>query len=286
MNFQPIGVFDSGVGGLTVVKELRSRLPGESIVYFGDTARVPYGNKSVQVIRRYALEITRFLETMQVKMIVVACNTASALALDFIRRQTRLPIVGVIDPGVRGALRENGVERIGVIGTTATIRSEAYQSRLKQLRGTVQVFPRACPLLVPIVEENLLDSPITRLTLEMYLSEFRHTKIETLILACTHYPLLKPSIAQFLGDGVRLIDSAEETAREVEELLDAHRIKNPAAARGTDEFFVSDSPETFAAVGSAFLGKSLGRISIEPVWNRGIDIPTGERTVQAASGSR
>jgi glutamate racemase len=213
MDDRPIGVFDSGVGGLTVVKELRARLPGEDIVYYGDTARVPYGNKSIPVIRRFSLEIARFLEEMRVKMLVVACNTASAMALDYVRRQTILPVVGVIEPGVRAALREPHSSRIGVIGTAGTIRSEAYQQRLRRFREGCEVFAKPCPLFVPLVEENLLDSPITRLTLEMYLGELRALDLQALILACTHYPLLKPLIAEFFGPGVRLIDSAEETAR-------------------------------------------------------------------------
>lgn len=273
MDDRPIGVFDSGVGGLTVVKEIRQILPCEDIIYFGDTARVPYGNKSIPVIRRFCLEIIRFLEEMRVKMIVVACNTASALALDFIRRQTSLPVVGVIDPGVRAALMESKDGIIGVIGTVATIRSEAYQSRLRRLKSGVQVYSRACPLLVPLVEENLLDTPITRQVLEMYLSEFRDMPLETLILACTHYPLLKKPISEFLGPDVRLIDSAQETAREVAEVLKARRISAAQDRSGAEEFYVSDSPESFSAVGAPFLGRDMKRVFLEPVWQREMVVP-------------
>ncbi len=273
MDDRPIGVFDSGVGGLTVVKEIRQNLPHEDIIYFGDTARVPYGNKSIPVIRRFCLEIIRFLEEMRVKMIVVACNTASALALDFIRRQTSLPVVGVIDPGVRAALLESRDGIIGVIGTVATIRSEAYQSRLRRLKSGVRVHSRACPLLVPLVEENLLDTPITRQALEMYLSEFRAMSLETLILACTHYPLLKKPISEFLGPDVRLIDSAQETAREVSEVLKARRISAAQDRTGAEEFYVSDSPESFSAVGAPFLGRDMKRVFLEPVWQREMVVP-------------
>ncbi len=272
MDDRPIGVFDSGVGGLTVVKELRTQLPHEDLIYFGDTARVPYGSKSVPVIRRFSLEITRFLESQRVKMVVVACNTASALALDFLRRQSSVPVIGVIDPGVRAALAHDQVRAVGVIGTQATIRSEAYQSRLLRLRADCQVMAKACPLLVPIVEENLVATPIAALALEMYLAEFRGRGLDALILACTHYPLLKEAIARFLGAGVTLIDSAEETAREVAEVLQARRITGPTDRPGTEEFYVSDSPETFMRIGEPFLGRPMRQVFVEHVWKRDLGL--------------
>lgn len=270
MDERPIGVFDSGVGGLTVVQELRSLLPAEDVVYFGDTARVPYGNKSIPIIRRFTLEIARFLESMRVKMLVVACNTATALALDYLKRQSDLPIVGVIEPGVRAALNAGKDGRIGVIGTSATIRSDAYQSRLRRFRPQDVILAKSCPLLVPLVEENLLDSPITKMALEMYLSDWREAGIDALILACTHYPLLKPLIDEFFQGKVRLIDSARETAREVAELLAARRFQAPPDRIGSEEFYVSDSPESFVAIGSKFLGRPLQRVFLEPVWKREI----------------
>lgn len=269
MDERPIGVFDSGVGGLTVVKELRSLLPAEDVVYFGDTARVPYGNKSIPVIRRFSLEIARFLESMRVKMLVIACNTATALALEYLKRQTDLPIIGVIEPGVRAAVNA-GKGRIGVIGTSATIRSEAYQARLRRLRPQDVILAKSCPLLVPLVEENLLDAPITKMALEMYLSDWREAGIDALILACTHYPLLKPLIEEFFQGKVQLIDSARETAREVAELLAARKFQAPPERAGNEEFYVSDSPENFIAIGSTFLGRPLERVFLEPVWNREI----------------
>lgn len=272
MDDRPIGVFDSGVGGLTVVKELRTQLPHEDLIYFGDTARVPYGSKSVPVIRRFSLEITRFLESQRVKMVVVACNTASALALDFLRRQSSVPVIGVIDPGVRAALANEKVRSVGVIGTQATIRSEAYQSRLLRLRADCRVVAKACPLLVPIVEENLVATPIATLALEMYLAEFRDRRLDALILACTHYPLLKEAIAGFLGAGVTLIDSAEETAREVSEVLQARRITGPTDRPGAEEFYVSDSPEAFRRVGEPFLGRPMRQVFVEHVWKRDLGL--------------
>jgi len=267
MDERPIGIFDSGVGGLTVFKEIRRLLPEEDLIYFGDTARVPYGGKSLPVIRRFSLEITRFLESMKVKFIVVACNTASALTLDYLRRQTSIPIVGVIDPGVRAAISDSKAKKIGVIGTVATIRSAAYQTRLKRLRKNCEVFSKPCPLLVPLVEENLVDSQITKLALEMYLSEFRPLKLDSLILACTHYPLLKSAIAEFLGPSVKLIDSAAETAKEVEALLKARRIGTPKKQIGTEEFYVSDSPESFATIGGSFLGRPIEKVFLQTTWD-------------------
>ena len=272
MDERPIGVFDSGVGGLTVVRALREKLPCEDIVYFGDTARVPYGSKSIPVIRRYSLEIARFLESMRVKLIVIACNTASALALDYLRRQTTLPVIGVIEPGVRAALKNSRHGRIGVIGTKATILSEAYQARLKRLQVSCQVWAKPCPLLVPLVEENLLESPITQLALNMYLEDLCLEKLESMILACTHYPLLKPLIQEILGDNVTLIDSALETAQEVSEVVKARRLEAPSGKAGTEEFYVSDSPESFVAIGMPFLGRDMPRVFLERVWERPVTV--------------
>jgi glutamate racemase len=268
MDERPIGIFDSGVGGLTVLKELRQLLPEEDLIYFGDTARVPYGGKSIPIIRRFSLEIMRFLEDMKVKIIVVACNTASALTLDYLRRQTMVPIVGVIEPGVRAAIDRPETKNIGIIGTVATIRSAAYQARIQRFRPDCRIVAKPCPLLVPLVEENLLNHQITRLTIEMYLEEYRQCGLDALILACTHYPLLKPLIQDFLGDRVTLIDSATETAKEVRALLEARRLSAPKNKSGSEEFYVSDSPESFGHIGSQFLGHPLERVFLEPVWQR------------------
>lgn len=257
MDNRPVGIFDSGVGGLTVFKEIRSMLPGEDLIYFGDTARVPYGSKSVQVIRKFSREIATFLENLNVKMIVIACNTASAFALNLIRSETSLPVVGVIDPGVRAAVKaaENGI--IGVIGTKGTINSGAYQEKITRLRSNAKIVAQPCPLLVPIVEENLLNSEIARMALKMYLSELKELKISSLILACTHYPLLKPLIQDYLGTQTSLIDSARETAKEVKDVLEARRICNSAEKPGKEKFFVSDSTEAFAEIAEKFLSRSI-----------------------------
>lgn len=257
MDNRPIGVFDSGVGGLTVFKEIRELLPSENLIYFGDTARVPYGGKSVQVIQKFSSEIAGFLEMQNVKMIVVACNTASALALNKLKTETSLPVIGVIDPGVRAAIKCAGSGTIGVIGTRATINSGVYQERVSRLRVNLKLVARACPLLVPIVEENLLDSDIARLALEMYLSDFKKLQISALILACTHYPLLKPLINDFFEGRTALVDSASETAREVKEMLQARRITTEETHRGCEQFYVSDSPEAFSAIAADFLGRPV-----------------------------
>jgi glutamate racemase len=257
MNTRPIGIFDSGIGGLTVFKEIRALLPNEDLIYFGDTARVPYGSKSVEVVRKFSSEITGFLTHQNVKMVVIACNTASALALTTLKSETPLPVIGVIDPGVRAAVKAAGEGPIGVIGTRATIASGAYQNRIKRLRSNLRVVARACPLLVPIVEENLTHSDIARMALEMYLGDFKKQKLNALILACTHYPLLKELINEFFAGETALIDSAYETAIEVREVLQARRINNSSTQDGRETFFVSDSPEAFSAIATDFLGRPI-----------------------------
>ncbi|GAB4277002.1 MAG: glutamate racemase [Candidatus Rifleibacteriota bacterium] len=267
MDCRPIGIFDSGVGGLTVFKEIRKLLPHEDLIYFGDTARVPYGGKSVKVIQKYSAEIARFLEIQGIKMLVVACNTASAFALTRLKNDCSVPVIGVIDPGVRAAIRASRGGKIGVIGTRGTINSEAYQSRILKLRSGFDVIARPCPLLVPIVEENIIDSEIARLAIRMYLQEFKHAGVSSLILACTHYPLLKSAIRDYLGSEVSLIDSAEETAIEVKEMLAARRIAGDERHSGKDKFFVSDSPESFAEIGESFLGHRIQGCCFLHSWN-------------------
>jgi glutamate racemase len=254
---RPIGIFDSGVGGLTVFKELRRLLPNENLIYFGDTARVPYGGKSAQVITRFSSEILDFLKLQNVKMVVVACNTASALALNKLKAQTELPVIGVIEPGVRAAIKAAQNNIVGVIGTKGTISSQAYQGRLERYKPSIRVLARACPLLVPIVEENLHNSDIARLTVDKYLNTFKGTGLDTLILACTHYPLLKPLINEFFEGKVTLVDSATETAKEVKEVLVARRLVAETEKEGTERFYVSDSPEVFSEIAVSFLDRPL-----------------------------
>ena len=217
MGERPIGVFDSGIGGLTVLKELLAHLPGESFVYFGDTARVPYGTKSGDTVRRFSRENVRLLLERGVKSVVVACNTASAEALQMLQREFDVPIVGVIEPGVRAAVEASGSGRIGVIGTAATVRSGAYQAGIQQLRAGAEVIAAPCPLFVPLAEEGWVDHPVTEMVAREYLQDFKGHGVEAMVLGCTHYPLLKAVIARVMGESVQLVDSAVETAREARE---------------------------------------------------------------------
>ncbi|MER3525116.1 MAG: glutamate racemase [Ignavibacteria bacterium] len=260
MTAKPIGVFDSGIGGLTVVHALMQRLPHENIVYFGDTARVPYGPKSPQVIREYAAQDTDFLLSKDVKMIVIACNTVSGVALDVVMKQAHVPVVGVIRPGAAAAVAASKKKRIGVIGTVATINSKAYTNAIRQLDAEAHVVAQACPLFVPLVEEGWTHHKVTELVAKEYLFPLKLEKIDTLVLGCTHYPLLKEVIARVVNGNVTLIDSGEATAMEVERILDEHRLRNRSALKPHLQFFVSDVPAKFAEVGERFLGQKMGRI--------------------------
>lgn len=255
----PIGVFDSGIGGLTVVREVGRLLPAENLIYLGDTARVPYGTKSAQTIERYTRESVRFLLDKKVKMIVVACNTATAFALASVKKDCPVPILGVIEPGARGAVAKTRNNRIGVIGTEGTIRSGAYEREIQQLNPAIEVTSSACPLFVPFVEEGWLEGEATRLVAGKYLAPLEQHSIDTLVLGCTNYPLLKPVLQEILKD-VTLIDSAEATAAEVRETLTASRSLCPGKAPGNREFFVTDSPKRFRRVGEIFMGEKLSHV--------------------------
>lgn len=260
MSWQAIGIFDSGVGGLTVLREIVRALPQEDTIYFGDTARVPYGTKSPETVARYAHEITSFLVRRDIKLLVVACNTASAVALNGLKRQFSIPVVGVIEPGARRAVEMSKSGRIGVIGTAATIRSSAYTRAIKRLNPGAEVLTRSCPLFVPLAEEGWTDNEVARLTARSYLLELREAGVDTLVLGCTHYPLLKPVIAETMGPGVTLVDSAEETARTVAAILAKGDQLRPAAEKGNHHYFVSDIPAGFIRVGNRFLGGRLGDV--------------------------
>jgi glutamate racemase len=257
----PIGVFDSGIGGLTVVRELMRQLPDEDIIYFGDTARVPYGPKSPETVNRYAHEITAYLQEQGVKNVVVACNTATAHAVESLREHFDLPITGVIEPGARAAVRASDAHSIGVLGTQGTISSGAYERAIHALDADAHVVARACPLFVPFVEEGWLDHPAIELVAHDYLSTLRDTDIDTVVLGCTHYPLIKPVIARAVGPDMRLIDSAEETAGEVARLLTDRGLRHPARndARRL-RFIASDVPEQFRNVGKRFLGSAIDHV--------------------------
>jgi glutamate racemase len=254
----PIGMFDSGVGGLTVLREVARQLPKESTLYFGDTARVPYGSKSKDVIARFSLEIGQFLMQEKVKMIVVACNTASAFALSALQSRFDVPIVGVIEPGARAALGTTKTGRVGVIGTEGTIESQAYSEAIHRLKNDIHVFGQACPLIVPLVEEGWLEKPVALEIVKEYLTPLLENRIDTLVLGCTHYPLLKDLLSRVTGPRVQLIDSAEETARTVGQALREHKLEAPSDGHAVlRQFYVSDAPEKFEKIGRRFLGQEI-----------------------------
>jgi glutamate racemase len=257
---KPIGVFDSGIGGLTVVRALIHRLPNENIVYFGDTARVPYGSKSPKVVREYAADDTKFLVAKDVKMIIVACNTVSSVALDVVQKHSSVPIVGVILPGSQAAVSATKKKRVGVIGTVGTINSNAYTNAIRQFDPAVTVVSRPCPLFVPLAEEGWINHKATEIIAREYLFPLKLEKIDTLVLGCTHYPILKEIIGSVFGEGTTLIDSGEATASEVEQLLNKYDIRNPSKQKANMQFFVSDIPYKFTEIGERFLGQKLGRV--------------------------
>lgn len=249
----PVGVFDSGVGGLTVAREIMRQLPRENMVYFGDTARVPYGSKSRNNIIRYSRQIIRFLQTKEVKAIVIACNTASALALDTVKEETDIPIIGVIEPGARAAVQatENGM--IGVAGTEATIQSETYTNVIRKMRPDAAVIGKPCPLFVPLVEEGFAKHRITEEVIDIYLSEMRQTDIDTMILGCTHYPLLRSRIMAYFGEKVHIVNPAYETAVDLKKILDESGMANQSDAAAAYEFYVSDAAEKFTRLANTIL---------------------------------
>lgn len=255
-----IGIFDSGIGGLTVMREIMKILPQEDLIYLGDTARVPYGIRSRETVRRYAVENATFLLEQNIKLIVVACNTVSAVGIDAIRDITDVPVVGVLKPGAKAAVKSTENKRIGVIGTEATIQSSAYLREIKSLNTEVDVLTKACPLFVPLVEEGWLDGEIVEAIINVYLNELKQSGIDTLVLGCTHYPLLKKVIQHVVGPRVRLIDSAVETARAVLELLKQRGLLKKNSSQGKRTFFVTDSPERFVQIGERFLGCQIDNI--------------------------
>jgi glutamate racemase len=259
-NSQPIGVFDSGIGGMTVVSALMHHLPHENIIYFGDTARVPYGPKSPQVVREYALQDTDVLLRHNVKLIVIACNTVSAIALDVVQKRAKVPVVGVILPGADAAVRATKKKRIGVIGTVGTIFSNAYTNAIRQLDSDIKVFGQPCPLFVPLAEEGWIDHKATELIAKEYLFPLTLEKIDTLVLGCTHYPILRDVIGKVLHQSVTLIDSGEATAFVVKNMLSDMNLINASTLKPNLQFFVSDVPHKFSEIGERFLGTKLGKV--------------------------
>lgn len=256
---KPIGIFDSGIGGLTVVKEIISHLPGESIIYLGDTARVPYGIRSRDTVLKYAIENTLFLKQMGIKLLVVACNTVSAAGLEVLEQIIPTKTVGVLKPGVKAAVGATRSGRIGIIGTEGTIRSGAYQKEIKQMLPDAKILAEPCPLFVPLVEEGILDGPVADLIIDRYLNGLKRSSIDTLVLGCTHYPLLKKAIADYMGDEVMLIDSAIETSKTVKKMLLNEGLLNDNAIPER-KFYVTDSPERFKQIGRLFLGDAMNGV--------------------------
>lgn len=259
-----IGIFDSGIGGLTVLQAISRRLPNEHLIYLGDTARVPYGTKSPAMVTRYATEVVRKLMSHPLKMVVIACNTASACSLgalvETVDPTGAIPVIGVIGPGAHAAMAATRRGRVGVIATESTIRQGAYQRVLKNMAPELEVWGQPCPLFVPLAEEGWTDNEVTLATASRYLEPLKAHDVDSLILGCTHYPLLKESIAKVMGPDVTLIDSAEATAREVEALLATRGLLRTGTDRGRRHFMVTDAPERFARVGEKFLGEPLENV--------------------------
>ena len=271
----PIGIFDSGVGGLTVYRALHERLPNERFVYLGDTARVPYGTKSLATVERYAVENSRFLEAHGIKLLVVACNTASALAVPAIRKAVQVPVIGVIEPGSRAAVDVAGAANIGVIATEATVNSGAYAKAIAALGASGEVLERACPLFVPLAEEGWADSEVARIVARDYLSDFRQTAIAALVLGCTHYPILSDVISETIGNETTLIDSGAATAADVEVLLEKLSLRHDEPfglyqerrlCDDLDHFYVTDAAERFAKVAERFLGSAPSILEAVEIW--------------------
>jgi glutamate racemase len=274
-NSLPIGIFDSGVGGLTVYRALHERLPDEHFVYLGDTARVPYGTKSLATVERYATENAKFLESHGIKLLVVACNTASALALPAIRDAVSVEVIGVIDPGARAAVESTNGKRIGVIGTEATVQSEAYRRSIAGLDPSAVVIERACPLFVSLAEEGWAETEVARSVAEHYLSDLRKSDLGALVLGCTHYPILRDVISETVGRDIPLIDSGEATADEVQSLLEIRGLSRSRAPNedrvrhlcdDLDHFYVTDAAQRFSKVAERFLGAAPMVLEAVEVW--------------------
>lgn len=261
MDKRPIGVFDSGVGGLTVLREIMAQLPYENVIYFGDTARIPYGSKSEQTIKKFAYQCASFLKSKDVKTIVIACNTASAVAIDYLKDKFDIPVIGVIEPGARAAVEATRNGKIGVIGTSGTISSGAYQAKIMEKNHSAEVIGIPCPLFVPIVEEGWEYSTVAELTARQYLIELKEHKVDALVLGCTHYPILRYTIGKVVGDGVTLVNPAYETAKELKEVLTAGNMLNEDFVPPRYEYFVSDAPEKFRRIGGNFLKKDIEILS-------------------------
>jgi len=258
----PIGVFDSGIGGLTVAKELIKSLPGEDIIYLGDTARVPYGTKSGRTVIAYSHSNTEFLISKGIKLLVVACNTASSVSLPSLKSKFDIPVIGVIEPGAKKAVSVTKTGKIGIIGTPSTINSGAYKSAIENLNPEIEVFSKACPLFVPLADEGWTEGEIIERIAEQYLTPIKETGIDVLVLGCTHYPLLKATIQKIMGNQITLVDSAEETASQIKDILDKEDILNEKTSLSKREFYLTDVSDTFLSVAGRFLGEKIDKIEM------------------------
>lgn len=267
MDNRPIGVFDSGIGGLTVVKEIMEQLPGESIVYIGDTARVPYGTKSKETVTKFTFQCIRFLLTKNIKAVVIACNTASASSLLEAKAHFEIPIIGVVEPGAKSAAANTRTKRVGVIGTEGTVNSKAYEKEINKIDANIKIYAKPCPLFVPIVEEGWYNSQVATIVAEEYLKELKEMNIDSLVMGCTHYPLLRETLSKVMGEGVSLINPARETAEEVKIVLrQKGLLREDLREKPYYRYFVSDNPVKFKKVGEDFLKKDIKyieRIDIE-----------------------
>jgi glutamate racemase len=264
-DLRPIGVFDSGIGGLTVVKALQETLPNEAIFYLGDTARVPYGSKSAETVERYSLELAELLMQEDAKIVVVACNTASSVGLPKLKKNLSVPVIGVIEPGARAAVAITRNRHIGVIGTRATINSGSYEKALRTLDGELRITSRPCPLLVPLIEEGLFEDEVTERVIARYLKPMLVDGIDTLVLGCTHYPLLAPAIGRFLGDRVTIVDSARNCARAVQELLDQQSLRARLQASGHLQVALTDSADNFLGIARDALQLKIREVQLREV---------------------
>lgn len=260
LNSRPIGVFDSGIGGLTVARALFELLPNENIIYLGDTARLPYGTKSKETVIVYSVESLKFLLSKRVKMVVVACNTASSVAVPFLKKISKVPVVGVLEPGARGAVEKTKNKNVGVIGTMGTIKSKSYIKQIKKIDNSVNVYSQPCSLFVQLAEDGWTDNKIAYLTAKEYLSYFNDKNIDTLILGCTHYPILRNTIQKVVGKKVHLVDSGEETAKEVKRILETKGLLSKRKKKGWHKFFVTDFPNNFKEISERFLGHKIANV--------------------------
>ena len=258
----PIGVFDSGIGGLTVAKELIRALPSEDIIYLGDTARVPYGTKSGRTVVIYSHRNTEFLVSKGIKLLVVACNTASSVSIPSLREEFDIPVIGVIEPGARKAVSVCSTGKIGVIGTPSTINSSAYKKAIHSLNPDLDVYAKACPLFVPLADEGWVEGDLVEQIVEQYLAEIKQSGIDTLVLGCTHYPLLKNTIQKVMGSNITLVDSAEETASEIKEVLTNEHLLNDSSSESNREFYLTDVSDTFISVAGRFLGEKIDKLEM------------------------